>query len=54
MEEVRAGAGLGAADHPLLGAAVSLADGDGFLLTGRLSTQATAGCEQGGQQKPQQ
>ncbi|WP_436764447.1 SDR family NAD(P)-dependent oxidoreductase, partial [Streptosporangium sp. V21-05] len=35
-----AGAGLGSADHPLLGAAVSLADGDGFLLTGRLSTQA--------------
>ncbi|MFB9682460.1 SDR family NAD(P)-dependent oxidoreductase, partial [Streptosporangium vulgare] len=35
-----AGAGLGSADHPLLGAAVSLADGDGFLLTGRLSTHA--------------
>ncbi|GII95400.1 type I polyketide synthase [Sinosporangium siamense] len=32
-----AGAGLGSADHPLLGAAVSLAGGDGFLLTGRLS-----------------
>ncbi|MFF3445482.1 SDR family NAD(P)-dependent oxidoreductase, partial [Streptosporangium sp. NPDC002721] len=32
-----AGAGLGSADHPLLGAAVSLADGDGLLLTGRLS-----------------
>ncbi|MDF5759336.1 type I polyketide synthase, partial [Spongiactinospora sp. TRM90649] len=30
-------AGLGAADHPLLGAAVSLASGDGVLLTGRLS-----------------
>ncbi|WP_190127046.1 type I polyketide synthase, partial [Streptomyces inusitatus] len=30
-------AGLGAAHHPLLGAAVSLADGEGFLLTGRLS-----------------
>ncbi|WP_442973853.1 beta-ketoacyl synthase N-terminal-like domain-containing protein, partial [Saccharothrix sp. ST-888] len=29
--------GLGAADHPLLGAAVALADVDGFLLTGRLS-----------------
>ncbi|MDI5968919.1 SDR family NAD(P)-dependent oxidoreductase [Streptomyces sp. SL13] len=33
-----AAAGLGSADHPLLGAAVSLADGDGALLTGRLST----------------
>ncbi|MEU3188924.1 SDR family NAD(P)-dependent oxidoreductase [Streptomyces sp. NPDC006923] len=31
------GAGLGPADHPLLGAAVSLADADGFLFTGRLS-----------------
>ncbi|MFE9882817.1 SDR family NAD(P)-dependent oxidoreductase [Streptomyces sp. NPDC005784] len=30
-------AGLGAAHHPLLGAAVSLADGDGYLFTGRLS-----------------
>ncbi|WP_345515096.1 SDR family NAD(P)-dependent oxidoreductase, partial [Phytohabitans houttuyneae] len=30
-------AGLGAADHPLLGAAVELADGDGLILTGRLS-----------------
>ncbi|MFF7656837.1 SDR family NAD(P)-dependent oxidoreductase [Streptomyces sp. NPDC007983] len=30
-------AGLGRADHPLLGAAVPLADSDGFLLTGRLS-----------------
>ncbi|MFG2994797.1 type I polyketide synthase [Streptomyces sp. NPDC048257] len=30
-------AGLGAADHPLLGAAVALADLDGFLYTGRLS-----------------
>ncbi|WP_370088372.1 type I polyketide synthase, partial [Streptacidiphilus sp. MAP12-16] len=29
--------GLGAADHPLLGAAVALADVDGFLFTGRLS-----------------
>ncbi|WP_420823261.1 acyltransferase domain-containing protein, partial [Streptomyces variegatus] len=29
--------GLGSADHPLLGAAVTLADGNGFLLTGRLS-----------------
>ncbi len=34
-----AAAGLGSADHPLLGAAVSLAAGDGALLTGRLSTQ---------------
>ncbi|MEU9735429.1 beta-ketoacyl synthase N-terminal-like domain-containing protein, partial [Streptomyces sp. NPDC048002] len=31
------GAGLAAADHPLLGAAVSLATGDGAVLTGRLS-----------------
>ncbi|WNE96626.1 type I polyketide synthase [Streptomyces luomodiensis] len=30
-------AGLGSADHPLLGAAVELPDTDGFLLTGRLS-----------------
>ncbi|WP_053161266.1 type I polyketide synthase [Streptomyces caatingaensis] len=30
-------AGLGAADHPLLGAAVPLADSDGHLFTGRLS-----------------
>ncbi|WP_431047767.1 SDR family NAD(P)-dependent oxidoreductase [Streptomyces sp. P1-3] len=30
-------AGLGPADHPLLGAALPLADSDGFLLTGRLS-----------------
>ncbi|MBB4683799.1 type I polyketide synthase [Amycolatopsis jiangsuensis] len=30
-------AGLAAADHPLLGAAVSVADHDGLLLTGRLS-----------------
>ncbi|WUK15714.1 type I polyketide synthase [Kitasatospora sp. NBC_00374] len=30
-------AGLGAAGHPLLGAAVPLADGDGLLFTGRLS-----------------
>ncbi|MEW9534729.1 type I polyketide synthase, partial [Microbispora sp. NPDC049125] len=34
------GLGLGSADHPLLGAAVALADGDGFLLTGRLSVQS--------------
>jgi malonyl CoA-acyl carrier protein transacylase len=33
-------AGLGSADHPLLGAAVALAGGDGFLLTGRLSVAA--------------
>ncbi|MFD8164593.1 SDR family NAD(P)-dependent oxidoreductase, partial [Streptomyces malaysiensis] len=32
-----ASAGLGAADHPLLGAAVALADSDGFLYTGRLA-----------------
>ncbi|WP_437670504.1 type I polyketide synthase [Sorangium sp. So ce131] len=32
-----ASAGLGAANHPLLGAAVALADADGLLLTGRLS-----------------
>ncbi|MEU1800716.1 type I polyketide synthase, partial [Streptomyces sp. NPDC019937] len=32
-----ASAGLGAADHPLLGAAVALADTDGFLYTGRLA-----------------
>ncbi|TGA96629.1 type I polyketide synthase, partial [Streptomyces palmae] len=31
-----ASAGLGAADHPLLGAVVSLADHDGLVLTGRL------------------
>ncbi|WP_116214361.1 type I polyketide synthase [Streptomyces olivoreticuli] len=32
-------AGLGRADHPLLGAAVELADSDGFLFTGRLSLE---------------
>ncbi|MFD0417098.1 type I polyketide synthase [Streptomyces sp. NPDC127108] len=32
-------AGLRAAGHPLLGAAVALADADGYLFTGRLSTQ---------------
>ncbi|MEU5032293.1 SDR family NAD(P)-dependent oxidoreductase [Streptomyces milbemycinicus] len=32
--------GLQAADHPLLGAAVTLADGEGVLLTGRLSGRA--------------
>ncbi|WPB93156.1 type I polyketide synthase [Streptomyces malaysiensis] len=31
--------GLGSADHPLLGAAVSLADAEGFLFTGRLSLE---------------
>ncbi|BCJ69234.1 hypothetical protein Prubr_62550 [Polymorphospora rubra] len=36
------GAGLGLADHPLLGAAVRLADGDGVLLTGRLSVSSHA------------
>ncbi|GLZ36480.1 type I polyketide synthase [Actinokineospora sp. NBRC 105648] len=35
-------AGLGAADHPLLGAAVSLASGGGLLLTGRLSLGSQA------------
>ncbi len=33
-------AGLGAAHHPLLAAAVSLADSEGVLLTGRLSLQS--------------
>ena len=33
-------AGLGVAGHPLLGAAVELAGGDGVVLTGRLSVQA--------------
>ncbi|WP_438021152.1 SDR family NAD(P)-dependent oxidoreductase [Sorangium sp. So ce315] len=32
-----ASAGLASADHPLLGAAVALADRDGFVFTGRLS-----------------
>ncbi|WP_329303978.1 SDR family NAD(P)-dependent oxidoreductase [Streptomyces sp. NBC_00659] len=32
-------AGLGAAGHPLLGAEVPLADGEGLLLTGRLSAR---------------
>ncbi|MFB7470220.1 SDR family NAD(P)-dependent oxidoreductase [Kitasatospora sp. NPDC056184] len=32
-----AGLGQGAVDHPLLGAVVGLADGDGVLFTGRLS-----------------
>ena len=35
-----AAAGLGAAGHPLLGAAVELAGGDGLVLTGRLSRAA--------------
>ncbi|MEV7190112.1 type I polyketide synthase, partial [Kitasatospora sp. NPDC093102] len=35
-----AGAGLATADHPLLGALVSLADDGGLLLTGRLSVRA--------------
>ncbi|MFZ4191407.1 SDR family NAD(P)-dependent oxidoreductase [Streptomyces pseudogriseolus] len=34
-------AGLGASTHPLLGAAVTLADGDTHLLTGRLSLQSS-------------
>ncbi len=33
-------AGLSAVEHPLLGAAVGLADGDGFLFTGRLSLRS--------------
>ncbi|MFE2492934.1 SDR family NAD(P)-dependent oxidoreductase, partial [Streptomyces scopuliridis] len=33
-------AGLGSAEHPLLGAAVELADGEGALFTSRLSTQS--------------
>ncbi|MHA7962487.1 polyketide synthase dehydratase domain-containing protein, partial [Streptomyces sp. L500] len=41
---VRAGdvrfAGLGSAEHPLLGAAVELVNTDGFLFTGRLSVQS--------------
>ncbi|GGX74603.1 type I polyketide synthase [Streptomyces hiroshimensis] len=37
--DVRA-AGLGAADHPLLGAAIATADSDGFLLTGLLSLES--------------
>ncbi|MFC5156917.1 type I polyketide synthase, partial [Streptomyces amakusaensis] len=32
-------AGLSSAGHPLLGAAIELADGDGLVLTGRLSLQ---------------
>ncbi|WP_329340040.1 type I polyketide synthase [Streptomyces sp. NBC_00663] len=35
-----AAVGLGAADHPLLGAVVSLADANGLVLTGRLSSAA--------------
>ncbi len=35
-----ASVGLGATEHPLLGAAVSLAGGDGFLFTGVLSRRA--------------
>ncbi len=35
-----AAAGLGAAGHPLLGATLDLADGEGLVLTGRLSTEA--------------
>ncbi|WP_329047345.1 SDR family NAD(P)-dependent oxidoreductase [Amycolatopsis sp. NBC_01488] len=37
-----AGAGLTPAAHPLLGAAIALAEGDGVLLTGRLSLSAQA------------
>ncbi|HEX2312789.1 MAG TPA: SDR family NAD(P)-dependent oxidoreductase, partial [Thermomonospora sp.] len=35
-----AAAGLGAAGHPLLGATIGLADGEGILFTGRISTGA--------------
>ncbi|MFR9800454.1 KR domain-containing protein [Streptomyces sp. MS06] len=35
-------AGLDTADHPLLGAAITLADNDGIVLTGRLSADALA------------
>ncbi|MFF8446002.1 SDR family NAD(P)-dependent oxidoreductase, partial [Streptomyces californicus] len=35
-----AAVGLGAAEHPLLGAAVTLADTEGALFTGRLSTES--------------
>jgi acyl transferase domain-containing protein/NADP-dependent 3-hydroxy acid dehydrogenase YdfG/acyl carrier protein len=35
-----AAAGLGAAEHPMLGAAVALADGRGWLFTGRLSLRS--------------
>ncbi|MFF8293752.1 SDR family NAD(P)-dependent oxidoreductase, partial [Streptomyces sp. NPDC016309] len=35
-----ASAGLGAAEHPLLGAAVELPDSEGMLFTGRLSLQS--------------
>jgi polyketide synthase 12 len=35
------GLGLAPAEHPMLGAAVELADGEGFLLTGRLSALVT-------------
>ena len=37
-----AGLGLSSADHPLLGAAVVLADGEGVVLTGRLSLSTHA------------
>ena len=36
------GMGLGAADHPLLGAAVQVAGGEGWLFTGRLSLDSQA------------
>ncbi|WUS37138.1 type I polyketide synthase [Kitasatospora sp. NBC_01250] len=35
-----ASAGLGAADHPLLGASLALADGDGHVFTGRLAVDS--------------
>ncbi|ARX88114.1 hypothetical protein SMD44_07601 [Streptomyces alboflavus] len=35
--------GLSPAEHPLFGAAVALADMDGYLFTGRLSSRPTRG-----------
>ncbi|MFA1552044.1 polyketide synthase dehydratase domain-containing protein, partial [Actinomadura chokoriensis] len=39
-EDTAVGSGLNPADHPLLGAVVGLAEGDGWLLTGRLSLRS--------------
>ncbi|MFE4644547.1 SDR family NAD(P)-dependent oxidoreductase, partial [Streptomyces sp. NPDC056730] len=38
IDEAAGGLGLAGADHPLLGAAVDLADGQGLVCTGRLGT----------------
>ncbi|GHC78395.1 type I polyketide synthase [Streptomyces flavofungini] len=38
LEEAAGGLGLAGADHPLLGAVVELADGQGLVCTGRLGT----------------